>query len=103
VKAIITEYGSTTKGERLTIVQKIVCQCWEQETNKVIIFYVKVRMNSKNRLKKSNENGEDKEEELMTDNMVEYIVPNCRCFYLVICCLISILEVPRDIFLQKIY
>lgn len=44
VEAVISECGSTTRGERLTIVWDMARQCWEQETDEVIISDVKARM-----------------------------------------------------------
>ncbi|KAG1853637.1 hypothetical protein F4604DRAFT_1933026 [Suillus subluteus] len=85
VEAVISERGSTTRGERLMIVRDMTHQCWEQEMDKTIIADVKARMKAKKKLKRLNEeDGEDDEvpededededeDELTTVDMLEYV------------------------------
>ncbi|KAG0698530.1 hypothetical protein DFH29DRAFT_1002772 [Suillus ampliporus] len=80
VEAAISECGSTTRGERLTIVRDMARQCWEREADATIIADVKARMKAKKKSKKSNEDSEDddealedynEEEELTTEDVLE--------------------------------
>ena len=44
VDAIVLERGSTTRGERLTIIRDAARQCWEKETDKAVIADVKSKI-----------------------------------------------------------
>ncbi|KAG1732345.1 hypothetical protein EDB19DRAFT_1831361 [Suillus lakei] len=80
VQAAISECGSTTRGERLTIVRDMARQCWERETDETVIADVKGRMKAKKTSKKSNEDGEDdealedddEEEEVTMEDVLEF-------------------------------
>ncbi|KAG2756180.1 hypothetical protein P692DRAFT_201859958 [Suillus brevipes Sb2] len=67
VKAAVSERGSTTRGERLTIIREVTHQCWEREANETIIADVKARMKAKKKSRKANADADDEDAEALED------------------------------------
>ncbi|KAG2111878.1 hypothetical protein BD769DRAFT_1674265 [Suillus cothurnatus] len=67
VEAAVSERGSTTRGERLTIVREVTRQCWEREADETIIADVKARMKAKKKSRKANTDADDEDAEALED------------------------------------